>query len=242
MHGLDLDFHRRSSTSSSSSSIEEPPSPYLFGSPLSRVRTRTSSISEPASPLTTPGEEPAGDDHELAKLATRYSLGSPLSRVRTRTDSSCLWEHPPAKRTSTPATLLYEDDFVRLTSSTLSIAHLLFRNNVTLPLSRIHTARPFDSAAERVKRASSLSSSSSNSTATSQSRKRPRLPRGLTSDGLGWTGVIWARDPLRVRDERWQECAIVVNADGWLGRIGFSVERPAEWWAAWEEATGMLVR
>ncbi|BGP37883.1 hypothetical protein JCM10450v2_001819 [Rhodotorula kratochvilovae] len=233
-HPLDIAFSRRSSEASTSTAQSEPSSPYLCGSPLSRVPTRTSSMS---SATTLPSDDvDAQDKHELSTFATRYSLGSPLSRVRTRTDSSCLWEHlPPAlSRSATPAPVLYQDSFVTLTSSTLTISHLLFRRAVTLPLSRIHAARAFCSPAQLVKLAASPSPSSSR-----RSPRALRPPRGVCASGLSCTGVLWARDPARLANERWRERAVVVEAEGWLARVGFSVEDPGAWWDAWEQATGV---
>ncbi|GAA6051866.1 hypothetical protein JCM3770_005507 [Rhodotorula araucariae] len=222
---LDIAFSRRPSTTSGTQS--EPPSPYLCGSPLTRVRTRTSSMSS------LPGDE--ADNHELSTFATRYSLGSPLSRIRTRTDSSCLWEHhltSPA-RSEGPAQVLYSDAFVTLTSSTLTISHLLFRRAVSLPLSRVHAARAFCSPAQLVRLAAT------SSPCLSRRSSRRRAPRGVVASGLGSTGVLWARDANRLTDERWRDRAIVVDAEGWLARVGFSVEDPAAWWRAWEKATGL---
>ncbi|GAA5837615.1 hypothetical protein JCM9279_006806 [Rhodotorula babjevae] len=199
------------------------------------------------------------DDHlhkrELAVLASRYSLGSPLSRVRTRTDSTCLWQHvspdAPNRGPSAPPhqVVLYDDEFVTLTATALVVRHLLFRREVKIPLARIHTARAFCSPAQLVKlaaagRPSSPSTSTSTSPSSSSSRRRtkhgpePRAPRGVVVSGLGSTGVIWARDPARIKDERWRERAVVVDAEGWLGRVGFTVDDAEAWWAAWAQATG----
>ncbi|GAA5938763.1 hypothetical protein JCM3775_001984 [Rhodotorula graminis] len=200
----------------------------------------------------TTSDEGSDDHHhkrELAALAARYSLGSPLSRVRTRTDSSCLWQHvsPDAPRPldqapSGPQQVLYDDEFVTLTATALVVRHLLFRREVRIPLARIHSARAFCSPAQLVKLAASgLPSSSPSSTSPRRRTKHapePRAPRGVVVSGLGSTGVIWARDAVRVKDGRWKERAVVVDADGWLGRVGFTVDDAEAWWAAWTQATG----
>ncbi|GAA5896450.1 hypothetical protein JCM8208_001878 [Rhodotorula glutinis] len=201
----------------------------------------------------TTSDEGSDDHHkrELAVLASRYSLGSPLSRVRTRTDSSCLWQHvspdgprPLDRVPSRPQLVLYDDEFVTLTATALVVRHLLFRREVKIPLGRIHSARAFCSPAQLVKLAASGLPSSSSTSPCSSSRRRtkhtpePRAPRGVVVSGLGSTGVIWARDPVRIKDERWRERAVVVDAEGWLGRVGFTVDDPEAWWAAWAQATG----
>jgi len=200
----------------------------------------------------TTSDEGSTDDHhhkrELAVLASRYSLGSPLSRVRTRTDSSCLWQHvspdAPPPLDSAARQVLYDDEFVTLTATALVVRHLLFRREVKIPLARIHTARAFCSPAQLVKLAAAGLPSSSSSSSPSSPRRRtklgpePRAPRGVVVSGLGSTGVIWARDPVRIKDERWRERAVVVDAEGWLGRVGFTVDDAEAWWTAWAQATG----
>ncbi|KPV75757.1 uncharacterized protein RHOBADRAFT_66274, partial [Rhodotorula graminis WP1] len=69
-------------------------------------------------------------------------------------------------------------------------------------------------------------------------RVGPPLLLAVVVSGLGSTGVIWARDAVRVKDGRWKERAVVVDADGWLGRVGFTVDDAEAWWAAWTQATG----
>lgn len=191
--------------------------------------------------------------YELQRLASRYSIGSPLTRVRTRTDSSdCLWEHlrlattPP--RVSSPAEVLYKDEFVTLTASSLVVSHLLFRRQVTIPLPRVHTARAFCSPAQLVKLVAasrqprppspSPARGPAGAPQSSAQAQPPQAPRGVVVGGLGSTGVFWARDPARVSGERWKENAVVIDAEGWIGRIGFTVEDADAWWKAWATATG----
>ncbi|GAA5822966.1 hypothetical protein JCM11251_004439 [Rhodosporidiobolus azoricus] len=71
-----------SQASSFGSKFDPLPSPYLFGEPLERVRTRTpSNTSESSTP---PSDLLASP---LSPPTSSYALGCPLSRVRTRTGS-----------------------------------------------------------------------------------------------------------------------------------------------------------
>lgn len=159
------------------------------------------------------------DEHELAKFASTYSLGSPLTRVKTRTESSCLWENLSESPEPDEHKQLYHDNFVSLTRTRLIITHLLFLT-VSIPLSSIRSARPFVTEAEVVK-------------LSTRPQRLRRAPHGVTTGGFGWTGTLWARDVRRMEDETWLRNAVVLEVAGWFGRIGVSVERPEEWWAAW---------
>lgn len=121
---------------------------------------------------------------------------------------------------------LYHDRFVTLTRTHLIVTHLLFLN-VSIPLSSVRSARPLVTDAEVVK-------------LSTRPKGRRRPPHGVTTGGFGWTGILWARDLRRLRDETWLKNAVVLDVAGWLGRIAFSVERPKEWWAAWAGAQGSL--
>ncbi|GAA5885306.1 hypothetical protein JCM6882_009561 [Rhodosporidiobolus microsporus] len=186
------------------------PSPYLFGEPLQRVRTRTSSIS---SETTSPPSDLLASP---SSPSSPYALGCPLSRIRTRTDSSDSLSPKP----------LYGDSFVRLTPTHLFIHHLLLRATVAFPLSRIRSCRPLLTEAQRIRLA-----------ANGNGRHTPVL--GTTNGGLGWTGISWARDGRRVEEQKCLEGkTVIIEADGWVGRVGFSVEDPEEWWAAWKAVKG----
>ncbi|GAA6004569.1 hypothetical protein JCM10207_000940 [Rhodosporidiobolus poonsookiae] len=188
------------------------PSPYLFGTELCRVRTRTSSISsETTSPPSDLLSSPASSD-------SPYILGPPLSRIRTRNDDFASLSRP-----TSPTSALYQDRFVRLTSSHLILSHLLFRRTIAFPLSRIRSCRPFLTPSQRIKLIAS-----------------GRLPTSISTGGLvGWTGLTWARDPSRLVYAK-EGKLVVVDVGGWVGSVGFSVEDAEAWWAAWEEAEKMV--
>ncbi|GAA5868734.1 hypothetical protein JCM1840_004374 [Sporobolomyces johnsonii] len=187
----------RSSTSSTSSSDEPqtPLSPYLAGTPLERIRTRTSSTSSLPSPLP-PNCSPCPPPPRSSALPT------------------------PRRRPSSSRQPLYSDTFCTLTSTTLTIRHILHRTSLTLPLSSIRSSRPFCTPAERY--------------ALLHGGPRRRLT-GVRTRGVGWTGITWARDLDRFVDQRWTS-AVVLHVDGWVGRVGFSVEDQEAWWRAWEVA------
>ncbi|GAA6042760.1 hypothetical protein JCM8097_007462 [Rhodosporidiobolus ruineniae] len=219
-----LSLHLDSLASSPSSSKSDPlPSPYLFGEPLRRVRTRTSSLS---SSTTSPPSDllasPLSSD-------SPYALGCPLSRIRTRTDSTSSLPLPlplPAPKEKP----LYSDSFVALSRTHLTVSHLLLRRAVSFPLSRIRSARSLLSPSQRIQLVSSASSSL-------------HLPAdfafGLATSGLGWTGIAWARDPARVKEGKALEGLVVVlEVEGWIGRVGFSVEDEEGWWDAWRAVKG----
>lgn len=121
---------------------------------------------------------------------------------------------------------LYHDRFVILTRTHLIVTHLLFLT-VSIPLSSVRSARPLVTDAEVVK-------------LSTRPKGRRRPPHGVTTGGFGWTGILWARDLRRMRDEAWLKRSCVLDVAGWLGRIAFSVERPKEWWAAWAGVRGSL--
>ena len=222
-HGIDLG--RRRSRPSSAGSHDVPASPYLQGEHLKRVRTRESTDADAWLPVL--------EEHQTLPAAAVESkgplLGPPLSRVHTRLDSSCLWDDP---KQSTQAALrssaqltddepLYEDEFVELFANRLVVRHLLCRNTVAFDLSEIRRARPFCTAARLVQlEAEELLDG------------KTGRPAGISNGGLGATGIIWARDKLRIRAGRWKEHAVVIDTGGVLGRVGFTVERPEEWWRA----------
>ena len=227
-HGVDLGLRRSRPSSAGSPDVPASPSPYLQGEHLKRVRTRESTDADAWLPIL--------EEHQsLPSAATEASkgplLGPPLSRVHTRLDSSCLWDDP---KKSTQAALrssaqladdepLYEDEFVELCANRLVVRHLLCRNTVAFDLSEIRRARPFCTAARLVQlEAEELLDG------------KTGRPAGISNGGLGATGIIWARDKLRIRAGRWKEHAVVIDTGGVLGRVGFTVERPEEWWRAFE--------
>ncbi|GAA5948411.1 hypothetical protein JCM21900_002702 [Sporobolomyces salmonicolor] len=186
------------SSTSSSDEPQTPLSPYLAGTPLERIRTRTSSSSSLSPPL--PPNCPPGPFPPSSRSAAH-----PCPR------------RPPSSSSRQP---LYSDAFCTLTSSTLTVRRILHRTSMTLPLSSIRSSRPFCTPAERY--------------ALLHGGARLRLT-GVRTGGVGWTGITWARDADRVVEERWT-CAVVLKVDGWVGRVGFSVDDPDAWWSAWEEA------
>lgn len=192
------------SRSSTTSKEQGPTSPYLFGSPLTRVRTRTSSISSSAN------LSPSADVlASPSSSSSPYFLGAPLSRVETRNDSF---------DSLSPPKTLYEDRFIRLTSTHLTLNHLLLRPFVTFPISRIHSAKSLVSPAQRV---------------VMEGRGKPSadLAYGLANGGVGWTAIAWARDAKRTAGGG--KGAVVVDVEGWLLRVGFSVEDEEAFWEAW---------
>ncbi|GAA5952015.1 hypothetical protein JCM8115_005304 [Rhodotorula mucilaginosa] len=225
-HGVDFGRRRSRPSSAGSRDVPASSSPYLQGEHLKRVRTRESTDAEAWLPVL--------EEHQtLPSAATEARkgplLGPPLSRVHTRLDSSCLWDDP---KKSTQAALrsnaqladdepLYEDEFVELFANRLVVRHLLCRNTVAFDLSEIRRARPFCTAARLVQlEAEELLDG------------KTGRPAGISNGGLGATGIIWARDKLRIRAGRWKEHAVVIDTGGVLGGVGFTVERPEEWWQA----------
>ncbi|GAA5868943.1 hypothetical protein JCM3774_006799 [Rhodotorula dairenensis] len=220
-----LDLGRRSRTSNSPPS-ELVPSTYTQGEQLKRVRTRGSADTDIWLPVL--------EQHAVPFTSKAAPvLGAPLTRVRTRLDSSCLWDDPKkatqaALRSSAKSDdeLLYEDEFVALTASRLVVHHLVCRNAVAFDLSEIRRARPFCTAARLVQlEAQHILDGESD------------RPAGISNGGLGATGIIWARDRDRIGAKHWKERAVVIHTCGVLGKVGFTVERPEQWWRAFEASS-----
>lgn len=190
-----------------SSTESQPPSPYLFGSPLTRVKTRTSSISSLNDGDFSPADVLPSSPSSIHYPS--YSLGAPLSRVETRSDSFDSFTTPSP---------VYQDSFVRLTSTQLTLSHFLLRPSISFPLSRIRSVKPLVSPADRVKL---------------EGGGKPPLEMsvGTTNGGLGWTGIVWAKDSMR--HGRGGQGLVVLDVDGWALRVGFSVEDEESFWAAW---------
>ncbi|GAA5848422.1 hypothetical protein JCM8547_004510 [Rhodosporidiobolus lusitaniae] len=212
-----------SSTSSSSTSTSDPlPSPYLFGWPLERVRTRTSSISSlSACPPSDFLSCPASPSSPPLPSSSPYTLGNPLSRVRTRSESVDSLIIPPP---------VYQDSFVRLTPSHLTVYHVLLRHAVVFPLHRVHSCRPLLTESQRIR------------LAADEKLRRKRRSTSLvhvSTGGIGLDGVVWAKDLARVKEQKAEKgLLVVVEVEGWFGRVGFSVADEEKWWEAWERVGG----
>ncbi|GAA5989317.1 hypothetical protein JCM10908_001253 [Rhodotorula pacifica] len=225
-----LDLRRLSRTSSTSSTPSETPPAAAQGAQVqhSKRARKREAAADPDDWLPVLNER---DNYAVQPDAQQPGpFGHSLSRVRTRLDSSCLWDDPSkstqaALRSSAKSdeSSLYKDAFVELTSNRILVRHLLCRKTVAFDLHDIRRARPFCSAARLVQ-------------LEAQHRldgKKGRLA-GLSNGGLGGTGIIWARDKSRIHGETWKEQAVVMDTGGVLGKVGFTVERPKEWWRAFE--------
>ncbi|GAA5968055.1 hypothetical protein JCM11641_003714 [Rhodosporidiobolus odoratus] len=155
------------------------PSPYLFGEPLSRVRTRTSSSAS---------SSPFPSDVVLSPVpaTSPYTTGAPLSRTRTRTSSAASLSLPASPQPR------YSDAFAVLTSSHLTLYHLFFRSSVAISLTRIRFCRPLLTRSQRIRAACGKTVPAD-------------AAWGVSTNGLGWTDVVRARDSRRVEEKKAQE-------------------------------------
>lgn len=223
---------------SSSSSVESDPlsSANSAGTRLKRIRTPdTTAAVEDWIPVLRAGPEAGSRTTVDPHAPGAVTFGAPLARVPTRNEPwASKWE---ATKGSTKAVALqasgsldgalYEDDFVRLTSYQLVVKHLLCRRTITFDLAEISRVRRFCSEAQLV-RFDALQASATGD------RDRERIrPPGVSSGGLGSTGILWARDKARIMAERWRQQVVVVDTRGFCGKVGFSVDRPDEWWKAY---------